>query len=158
VRLPLALWILLLIPAVSVGATEPSMNVVVEVKRYSEFKLTPTQVATLDEATKISAATSTFHGLYGRWPKDIEELAARSDGIDIDVFDGKILIENVEQGVVLTFFDGRDVRRLRVSEDSPVSAEMRELATDPAFRMHISLKVKSSEVLPTPPAMPGVVR
>ncbi|MEL1264977.1 hypothetical protein [Pseudoxanthomonas putridarboris] len=139
-RYRIALLFLLSLAMVPVGAAEPGVDIVATVTRYSEFELTKRQTTILDEATKVSAAARVFHGLYGRWPNDVQELAARTVGIDFTLFDGKILIDAVPEGLAVTIFDSIDVRRLLATADSPVSSEMKKLAQDPTFRIRVSLQ------------------
>jgi len=139
-RNPLLLTALLLASSTSFAGTEPGIKVTASVNRYSEFELTQKQTERLDEATKLSAASRVFHGLYDRWPKDIDELAARTSGIDLAVFEGKVMIETVAEGITVTFFDSLDIRRLLVTEGMDVAPEIRALAYDPEFRIRVSLQ------------------
>ncbi|MFZ6695085.1 hypothetical protein ACO0J1_04820 [Stenotrophomonas acidaminiphila] len=157
-RLQLTLLVLLLLPAISCGAAEPGIDVTATVNRHSEFELTEKQIKILDEATKVSAASRVFHGLYGRWPKDIQELVCRTSGIDLAVFEGNILIDVVPEGLVVTIFDSIDVRRLLATEDSAASPEMQELARDPAFRIRIRLVPATRETGPNNSFKPNPLR
>lgn len=139
-RNTLLLIALVLASTNSFAGTAPGINVTANVNRYSEFELTQKQTERFDEATKLSAASRVFHGLYDRWPKDINELAARTSGIDLAVFEGKVMIETVAEGITVTFFDSLDIRRLLVTEGMDVAPEIRALAHDPAFRIRVSVQ------------------
>jgi len=137
--------LLLLVSAISCGsvrANEPGIDIEATVARYSEFELSEHQTAILDEATKVSAASRVFYGLYNRWPKDIQELSDRTTGIDFTIFDGKIAINATADGLAITVFDGKDVRQL-LSTASPPLSELKELAQSPDFKIRVSLRRES---------------
>src|ERR1700691_4599287 len=67
-------------------------QVPVSVTRYSESAEPDLQARVMNEATKLSFACRLFRGLYGRWPKDLPEIQAKTEGIDYAVFRGKALI------------------------------------------------------------------
>jgi hypothetical protein len=136
----MALLFLLSLSAGSAGATGPGVDIQAAVTRYSEFELTGRQTAILDEATKVSAAARVFHGLYDRWPSQVQELADRTQGIDFAVFAGKILIDEVPEGLMVTVFDSQDVRRLLATTGWPASPGMKESAQSPDFRIRVSLQ------------------
>jgi hypothetical protein len=136
----LLLIALLLASTTSFAGTEPGIDVTASVIRYSEFELTEKQSEIFDEATKLSAASRAFHSLYGRWPKDVEELVGRTSGVDLAVFEGKVMIETVAEGISVTFFDSLDIRRLLVTEGMDVAAEIRAVAHDPEFRIRVSVQ------------------
>lgn len=141
-RIPLLFLLsLATLPAV---AAEPGVDVTATVARYSELELTERQTSILDEATKVSTAARIFHGLYGRWPNDVEELASRTAGIDFTIFEGKILLDVAPEGLVVTIDDSKFVRRLLATADSPASPQMQALAQAPDFRIRVRLQVAPS--------------
>ncbi|MGY1528727.1 hypothetical protein [Luteimonas sp. A649] len=142
--IPLLLLLIFAILCSSVRAKELGIDIEAAVTRYSELELTEHQTAILDEATKLSAASRVFYGLFNRWPKDIQELSDRTTGIDFTVFDGKISIDATTDGLVITVFDSKDVRKLLATESSPLS-ELKELAESPDFKIRVSLRREPSD-------------
>lgn len=140
-----ALLALLFLLATPAGATTPGVDIVVEVKRISEFELTREQTRILDEATKLSAACRTFHAFYERWPKNIQEIESRTSGIDFSVFQGKVDIDAVPEGLVITIFDSIEVRRLLATAEAPATEDARAAAQDPAFKIRVSMRPPSSD-------------
>jgi hypothetical protein len=123
------------------SASAPGVDISVGViNRITEYKLSKRQTRILDEATKLSAACRVFSGLYGRWPKDMQEIEARTTGIDFGAFGGIASLEEVPEGLDISFFDGEDERHVLATAMAIQPADVRASAQDPAFKIRISLK------------------
>lgn len=93
----------------------------------------------MNQATKLSLARRIFGDLYGRWPSDLAEIRAKTEGIDFEVFAGKAVItpksgdaENIQ------IFDGFNTRSVRaVPVDFHFSAAQRDAAKEPGFKIKV---------------------
>jgi hypothetical protein len=138
-RFQLPFLVILLAFSVPVFATAPHMDISVEIKRASEFKLSKKQTAVIDEASKLSAACRTFYGLYDRWPTSLVEIEGRTEGINFSKFNGKAGLEIVPEGLVITIFDTKFERKMLATSGAPSTSEARALAQDPRFRIRVTL-------------------
>ena len=104
--------------------------------RYTERPLTEYQTIVMNQATKLSLARRIFGDLYGRWPSDLAEIRAKTEGIDFEVFAGKAVItpksgdaENIQ---IFDGFNTRSVRAVPLIYISVLRSEMQQKS--PALR------------------------
>ena len=95
--------------------------------------------AVADEVASIANACRYFRELYGRWPKDLAELKARTQGIDYKVFALQPAITPLENDTEqLRFSDGvnsweRNLNRMIVQFPPSVIRE----AQKPGFKLQV---------------------
>ena len=118
-------------------ASPPAVNAPVSVVRYSELPLSEYQTKVMNEATKLSFACRMFRGLYGRWPNDLGEIQAKTEGIDFAVFLGKAVVTPLpDDSERIQIFDGVNTREVKaVPVDLGVTDAMREAARAPGFKI-----------------------
>jgi len=111
----------------------------VSVKRYSDLPLSEYQTRVMNEATKLSLACRLFRSLYGRWPKDLSEIEAKSEGIDFAVFGGKAVITPLpDDSERIEIFDGINTRSVKAVPVNPgVTDAMREASKAPSFKIKV---------------------
>jgi len=95
--------------AVPVSPSPPASQLTVT--RYSERPLSEFQTQAMNAATKLSYACRYFRSLYGRWPKDIAEIEAKTEGIDFGIFLGKASVTPLpDDSAQIEIFDGVNMR------------------------------------------------
>ena len=111
----------------------------VSVVRYTDRPLSEYQTKVMNEATKLSYACRTFRTLYGRWPNDLAEIQARTEGIDFAVFAGRASVTPLpDDSERIEVFDGLNTRAVKaVPVDMTISPEMREAAKAPGYKIKL---------------------
>jgi hypothetical protein len=91
----------------------------------------------MNEASKLSLACRMFRSLYGRWPHDLAEIEAKTEGIDFAVFVGKAVITPLPDDTErIEVFDGINTRAVKaVPVDMGVTSAMREAAKAPDYKI-----------------------
>jgi hypothetical protein len=114
-------------------------QVPVSVTRYSESAEPDLQARVMNEATKLSFACRLFRGLYGRWPKDLPEIQAKTEGIDYAVFRGKALITPLpDDSERIQIFDGVNTREVKaLPVNLGVTDAMKEAAKSPQYKIKL---------------------
>jgi hypothetical protein len=111
----------------------------ISVNRYGDRPLSEYQTRVMNEATKLSLACRMFRSLYGRWPSDIAEIQAKTDGIDFAVFAGKAVVTPLpNDSERIEIFDGVNIRAVRaVPVDLGITDAVREAAKAPGFKIKV---------------------
>jgi len=111
----------------------------VSVKRYSDLPLSEYQTRVMNEATKLSLACRMFRSLYGRWPNDLAEIEAKTEGIDFAIFAGKAVVTPLpDDSERIEIFDGVNPRSVKaVPVNLGVTDAMREAAKAPGFKVKV---------------------
>jgi hypothetical protein len=93
----------------------------------------------MNEATKLSFACRMFRGLYGRWPSDLAEIEAKTEGIDFAAFMGKAVITPLpDDSELIQIFDGVNTRQVKaVPVDLGITDAKRQEAKAPGFRIKV---------------------
>jgi hypothetical protein len=93
----------------------------------------------MNEATKLSLACRMFRSLYGRWPRDLAEIEAKTEGIDFAVFAGRAVITPLpDDSERIAIFDGVDTREVKaVPVDLGVTDAARDAAKAPGFKIKV---------------------
>ena len=113
----------------------PSISVV----RYTELPLSEYQTQVMNEATKLSFACRMFRSLYGRWPNNLAEIEAKTEGINFGMFVGMAVITPLpDDSAHIQVFDGVNTRAVKaVPVDLGVTDAMREAAKAPGFKIKL---------------------
>jgi len=111
----------------------------VSVVRYTDRPLSEYQTKVMNEATKLSFACRMFRSLYGRWPNDLAEIQAKTEGIDFAVFAGLASVTPLSDDAErIEIFDGTNTRAIKaVPVDFAVTPEMREAAKAPGYKIKL---------------------
>jgi hypothetical protein len=111
----------------------------VSVTRYSDRPLSEYQTRVMNEATKLSLACRVFRSLYGRWPNDISEIQAKTEGIDFALFSGKAAVTPLpDDSERIKIFDGVNTRSVKaVPVEFGVTDATREAAKAPGFKIKL---------------------
>jgi len=111
----------------------------VSVVRYTEQPLSDYQTQVMNEATKLSLACRMFRGLYGRWPNDLAEIQAKTEGINFAIFVGKAVVTPLpDDSEQIEVFDGFNTRSVKaVPVDLGITQAMREAATAPSYKIKV---------------------
>lgn len=120
-------------------APPPAPASQLSVTRYSERPLSEFQTQVMNAATKLSYACRYFRSLYGRWPKDIAEIQAKTEGIDFGVFLGKASVKPLpDDSAQIEIFDGTNMRSTKavpvaftITDAERVAAQMPEYKIRP---------------------------
>jgi hypothetical protein len=109
------------------------------VVRYAELPLSEYQTQVMNEATKLSFACRMFRNLYGRWPNDLAEIEAKTEGINFSVFLGKAVVTPLpDDSERIQIFDGFNTREVKaVPVDLGVTDAKREAAKAPGFKIKV---------------------
>lgn len=109
------------------------------VTRYSERPLSEFQAQVMDAATKLSYACRYFRSLYGRWPKDIAEIQAKTEGIDFGIFLGKASVTPLpDDSAQIEIFDGTNMRATKaVPVAFKITEEERAAAQKPDYKIRL---------------------
>ena len=92
----------------------PTPTPPISVTRYSDRPLSEYQALVMNEATKLSLACRMFRSLYGRWPNDLAEIQAKTEGIDFAVFAGKAVVTPLpDDSERIEIFDGVNTRSVK---------------------------------------------
>ena len=111
----------------------------VSVTRYTDRPLSEFQTMVMNEATKLSYACRMFRSLYGRWPRDLAEIEARTEGINFGVFLGKATVTPLpDDSAKIEIFDGVNTRAVKaVPVDFQITDEQRAAAQKPDFKIRV---------------------
>ncbi len=117
----------------------PAEKTELSVTRYTELPLSEFQRKVMNEATKLSYACRYFRRLYGRWPKDLDEIKNRTEGIDYGVFLDRAKVTPLDgDAEEIQIFDGQNVRSVRaVPVPFQVTEEQLKEAQKPEFRIKL---------------------
>jgi len=117
----------------------PPPTAPVSVVRYTNLPLSEFQTRVMNEATKLSLACRMFRSLYGRWPNDLTEIEAKTEGIDFGIFMGKAVVTPLlDDSEIIQVFDGVNTRAVKaVPVDLGVTDEKREAAKAPGFKIKL---------------------
>jgi hypothetical protein len=120
-------------------APTPTPAPPVSVIRYTDRPLSEFQTRVMNEATKLSLACRKFRSLYGRWPKDLAEIQAKTEGIDFGVFLGRAVVTPLpDDSERIEIFDGVNTRSVKaVPVELGVTAADREAAKAPGFKIKL---------------------
>ena len=93
----------------------------------------------MNEATKLSYACRIFRNLYGRWPNDLAEIQAKTEGIDFAAFAGRASVTPLpDDAERIEVFDGTNTRTVKaVPVDFTFTPEMREAAKAPGYKIKL---------------------
>ncbi len=93
----------------------------------------------MNEATKLSLACRMFRGLYGRWPNDLAEIQAKTEGINFAIFVGKAVVTPLpDDSESIEVFDGFNTRSVKaVPVDLGITQAMRKAATAPGYKIKL---------------------
>ena len=80
-----------------------------------------------------------FRSLYGRWPRDLAEIEAKTEGIDFGVFLGKAAVTPLpDDSATIEIFDGVNMRAVKaVPVDFQITDEQRAAAQKPDFKIRV---------------------
>jgi hypothetical protein len=111
----------------------------ISVVRYTDLPLSEYQTRVLNEATKLSFACRMFRTLYGRWPNDLAEIEAKTEGLDFGLFMGKAVVTPLpDDSELIQAFDGaRTLSVKAVPVDLGVTDAQREAAKAPNFKIKV---------------------
>jgi hypothetical protein len=110
----------------------------VSVVRYTERPLSEYQTRVMNEATKLSYACRMFRSLYGRWPRDLAEIEAKTEGIDFAVFAGSAVVTPLpDDSERIAIFDGANTREVKAVPIDGVTDAAREAAKAPGFKIKL---------------------
>jgi hypothetical protein len=115
--------------------TPPSSQM--SVVRYTEKPLSDFQTQVMNAATKLSYSCRFFRSLYGRWPKDLAEIQAKTEGIDFGIFLGKASVTPMpDDSATIQIFDGTNMRSVRaVPVQFTITDEERAAAQKPDYKI-----------------------
>ena len=124
-------------PAQQTPAPAPAPSV--SVTRYTDRPLSEFQTLVMNEATKLSLACRKFRSLYGRWPKDLAEIQAKTEGIDFGVFLGRAVVTPLpDDSERIEIFDGVNTLTVKaVPVELGVTDADREAAKAPGFKIKL---------------------
>jgi hypothetical protein len=93
----------------------------------------------MNEATKLSLACRMFRSLYGRWPTDLAEIQAKTEGINFAVLAGRAVVAPLQDDSErIEVFDGFNTRAVRaVPIDFKFTAQQLEEAKTPGYKIKI---------------------
>jgi hypothetical protein len=119
--------------------TTPAPAPQVSVIRYADLPLSEYQTRVMNEATKLSLACRMFRSLYGRWPKDLAEIQAKTEGIDFGVFLGRAAVTPLpDDSERIEIFDGANTRSVKaVPVELGVTEADREAAKAPDYKIKL---------------------
>ena len=129
--------LLLSCTAYAQSSPPPGASPPVSITRYTEQPLSEYQTRVMNEASKLSLACRMFRSLYGRWPHDLAEIQAKTEGINFAVFVGKAVITPLpDDSERIEVFDGINTRAVKaVPVDMGVTSAMREAAKAPDYKI-----------------------
>jgi hypothetical protein len=125
--------------APSSATPKPTPATTLSVDRYTEHPLSDYQTQVMNQATKLSLACRMFRGLYGRWPNNLAEIQAKTDGIDFAIFMGKAVVTPLsDDSESIEVFDGTDTRAVKaVPVELGITQAMREAAMAPGYKIKL---------------------
>jgi hypothetical protein len=93
----------------------------------------------MNEATKLSLACRMFRELYDRWPRDVAEIEAKTEGIDFEIFLGKAVVTpQPDDSAQISIFDGVNTRSVKaVPVNLGITDAAREAAKAPDFKIKL---------------------
>jgi hypothetical protein len=117
----------------------PQSSSPISVVRYTDLPLSEYQARVMNEATKLSYACRMFRALYGRWPNNLTEIEAKTEGVDFAAFMGKAAVTPLpDDSELIQIFDGVNTRRVKaVPVDLGVTDAKREEAKAPGFKIRV---------------------
>ena len=97
------------------------------------------QALVINEATKLSLACRIFRSLYGRWPSDLAEIQAKTEGINFGTFAGRAVVTPLpDDSERIEVFDGFNTRAVKATPVSfSFTAEQLEEAKTPGFKIKL---------------------
>jgi hypothetical protein len=109
------------------------------VTRYSERPMSEFQTQVMNAATKLSFSCRYFRRLYGRWPKDIAEIKAKTEGIDFGVFLDKASVTPLpDDSALIQIFDGTNMRSTKaVPVAFTITEEERAASQKPDYKIKL---------------------
>jgi hypothetical protein len=117
------------------SAAAPPASVIRDVEMPSAHD----QTLIMNEATKLSLACRMFRSLYGRWPIDLAEIQAKTEGINFAVFAGRAVVTPLpDDSERIEVFDGFNTRTVRaIPIDFKFTAPQLEEAKAPGYKIKI---------------------
>jgi hypothetical protein len=125
-------------PNVTAPATPPA-----SVVRDSERSLADQPALIMKEATKLSLACRIFRSLYGRWPINLTEIQAKTEGINFAVFAGHATVTPLpDDSERIEVFDGSNTRTVKAV---PVDFRFNALQLKDSKTPGYKIKIKPSD-------------